>query len=133
MGGGNGNQMPGKGTFGARVICAESRVGKFTEIGFTCTQPCGSAPSACVWSWCWEREEGAERGGAGRLPCVLGPVGFLEGYVSHLACPFFAPTTHPPCSHFTFPRPFPINPLTLPPPPSVPGAQISPLKKRLIP
>lgn len=42
MGGGNGNQMPGKGTFGARVICAESRVGKFTEIGFTCTQPGGS-------------------------------------------------------------------------------------------
>lgn len=107
--------MPGKGTLGARAICAESRVGKFSEIGFTCTQPRGAARGAR------EREEGAERGGAGQRPCELGPLGFLEGYVSHLACPFFAPTAHPPCSYFTFPHPFPINPPPLLPslPPQV--------------
>lgn len=64
-GGGNGNQMPGKGTFGARVICAESRVGKFTEIGFTCTQPNGPECASLELMLGGQRAGVAERGGVG--------------------------------------------------------------------
>lgn len=79
MGGGNGNQMPGKGTFGARVICAESRVGKFTEIGFTCTQPSGSVCASFELMLSGGGEGGEQRGGGRkgsracaepRLPCA---------------------------------------------------------------
>lgn len=63
MGGGNGNQMPGKGTFGARVICAESRVGKFTEIGFTCTQPGGSVCASLELMLSGEGGRGGEQRG----------------------------------------------------------------------
>lgn len=77
--GGNGNQMPGKGTFGARVICEESRVGKFTEIGFTCTQPCGSE-CVCLESMLGGgRARGGGRGTRRRGPaalCASGRVGF---------------------------------------------------------
>lgn len=98
MGGGNGNQMPGKGTFGARVICAESRVGKFPEIGFTCTQPDGSGCAALeltLWA-------GGGREARAGLPCERGGPGeFLEGFYTSRA-----PPPHlPPSGSLSFPAP----------------------------
>lgn len=86
--------MLGKGTFGARVICTESRAGKSTEIGFTCTQPSGweCASLESVLSGGGERGEQSGEARAG-LPCVCrGRVGFGE-VTSHTSP---APLSPPP-------------------------------------
>lgn len=70
-------------------------MGKFTEIGFTCTQPCGSE-CVCLESVLGGKGQQGEEGAEARASCPVcsWASGFLEGYVSHLACPFFAPTSH---------------------------------------
>lgn len=104
--------MPGKGTFGARVICAQSGVGKFTEIGFTCTQPCGSE-CASLESMLSGGGEDSRVGEAPAAPRAPRRVGFGK-VVSHLACPS-ARASHPLSSHLPFPAPSPSTPPTPPP------------------